>query len=158
MIGMAEFNPDYVGMFNGRAVYARYKIIAEIPADMPADLAETLCLDERMKEIHLKLLADLGITKVQAEEIPEPPEMAVTKENGEPIMYESRTEILEHLLNGREPKSLEISRLKERLAAAEQRVQQAEARAQAAKQKAEAAVNAADMLAIEIESLKKERG
>ena len=139
-------DPKNIIMLNDRAVYARYRVLADVPDGMPKNLADTLCIDERMKDIHLEMLAKLGVEKVRVEEIPEPPEMAATRqEGGEPIRYASRTEILEHLQGGIEPKSLELPRLRERLAAAEAEVQTAKQAAQAAEAQARAAEEKAEL-------------
>ncbi len=138
---MSKLNPDYIIMFNGRAVYARYRVLAaDVPDGMPESLAETLCIDEGMKNIHLEMLAKMGIEKVQVEEILEPEGMAVTRmPDGEPLRYASRTEILDHVVEGKEPESLLIPRLKERLAGAEAEAQEARQVAQAAEGRAAAA-------------------
>lgn len=60
------------------------------------------------------------------------------------VRFKTPEEVARYLAGEDIPESLLITRLQEKLVAVEQ--------------KAEAAVNAADMLAIEIESLKKERG
>lgn len=125
-------NPEYVCMVDFKAAFVRFIVRAEIPKDakIPEEhqkrFKKALLIDENQKNHHIALLKKYGIEKYVVEELAEPPKSKITKG----VKYGSCEEILAHIQKGVEPKSLEIPRLKERLAAAESQAQAAKAKAE----------------------------
>lgn len=92
----------HIVMIDGKAVFARWMV-----GDVP------VCTEKQRD----KLVAE---TKLQAKAIKSPPAELVTKAAG--IIYQSRSEAIAHLLEGKEPQSQILQKLIKRVEAVEQEI------------------------------------
>ena len=143
---------------DGVAHYAKYllktKELPGGPIHFPACKGGILCFTDRELARAEAWLKEQGIGKdeYKIEELQPPPGFEKTVG----VKYASRSEAIAHIEQGIEPESLVLTRLRERVDAAERRAEAAELKAEAAEQKAERAEGMARAAESRLETLEKD--
>ena len=145
---------------DGVAHYAKYLIRAkELPEGdpffrFPSNEEGIVCFTDRELARAEAWLKEQGIGKdeYKIEELQPPPGFEKTVG----VKYASRSEAIAHIEQDIEPESLVLTRLRERVDAAERRAEAAELKAEAAEQKAERAEGMARAAESRLETLEKD--